>query len=242
MSDEYAKHYDLDMPVSLFERLKEQSIYFFLKQAQEIVNGQDLPQNLRNGLFNGCTTVWDFPEPLLPKWLGYRSGSSTAIREPSGRYSGRFVNIGGSAPWVGGEVYLLPVVQIPKIGFRIANRTRNLDQGIWYFTEDERFQQTGQVWNQYAKRIEKKPYEDFFPPLGTPDHAVDEISKELSDAVSTMAQGPIEKEVISVAKGSSEVVIDIEPSTTAATPPEQRNSQVRTEAVRTSANSSGRSL
>jgi len=143
MSDEYAKHYDLDMPVSLFERLKEQSIYFFLKQAQEIVNGQDLPQNLRNGLFNGCTAVWDFPEPLLPKWLGYRSGSSTAIREPSGRYSGRFVNIGGSAPWVGGEVYLLPVVQIPKIGFRIANRTRNLDQGIWYFTEDERFQQTG---------------------------------------------------------------------------------------------------
>jgi len=75
MSDEYAKHYDLDMPVSLLERLKEQSIYFFLKQAQEIVNGQDLPQNLRNGLFNGCTAVWDFPEPLFPKWLGYRSGN-----------------------------------------------------------------------------------------------------------------------------------------------------------------------
>jgi hypothetical protein len=72
---------------------------------------------------------------------------------------------------------------------------------------------------------------------------VDEISKELSDAVSTIAQGSIEKEVISVAKGSSEVVIDIQPSTTAATPPVQRNSQVGTEAVRTtSANSSGRSL
>ncbi|KAF8537525.1 hypothetical protein BDD12DRAFT_887509 [Trichophaea hybrida] len=151
MSDEYAKHSELDMPVALIERLKQQSIYSFLKQAQEIAN-----------------------EPLFPKWLGYRSGNSTAIREPSERYSGRFVNIGGTAPWVGGE------------------------------------------------KVEKKPYENFFPPLGTLDQTVDEISKELDDAVSTMAQGPVPKEVVSVAKGSNEVVIDIEPT---ATSPVQRTFQ-----------------
>lgn len=137
---------EMCMPVALFKRLQPPGINILslLEGAYSRASDDQSPQATYDALRNDCNAIWDFPEPAFSRWLSLRSGNLLAAQNPTNRYGARFVSIKGTKPWVGGEVWLLPTLQMNHYWFRVASpRSLILGQGLYFhrsYSSSEFFQ------------------------------------------------------------------------------------------------------
>lgn len=198
--DEKRKVETLRFPQSFLERMEQQdpdyiqddvdaTIDRLLQQAVDIVKSDIIPSALRDGLINNCTAVWVFPRFLFARWLGYHSGNKSAIEESTGYHNAMIVNIGGLAPWVGGEIWLIPMLSHQNWDdtseIRVATNTSTLSETLWY--ERGAFREASDT----ARASDKEGrYQKYLPPLGESDANLDLFLTELQAALDYMKRGP----------------------------------------------------
>ncbi|KAF8460768.1 hypothetical protein BDZ91DRAFT_413832 [Kalaharituber pfeilii] len=100
----------IDFPGDMLQRLEDEALMrSLLDQAHEIVCSGSMAWDIRMTLRDNKLKTWVFPPGLFAKWLGVRSRSVEAGREPSTKYTCVIV-LAGARSWLLGRVILVPLI------------------------------------------------------------------------------------------------------------------------------------
>lgn len=206
----------LTFPSLLLDRLEQMPTLSMLKQAKDIASSE-LSEPMRHKLLNKCTAVWNFPIYVFGRWIADWSGNAQRVREPSSYYSYTLINIGGSKPWVDGEIILVPVLWTYRCTGQVATTPYNSSSTIYF---------DGLKKNPRPSEAPLRWYPKGDEPL---DRALAELLGELSEAIEAMEKlspqpagsenTPVSVHERPIPHNGSEVVVEMENMTD--TPPIQ---------------------
>lgn len=182
----------LDFPVTLLRRLEGVSAPSLLKQMNNLVSGEGVPDIINRigspARARARIKTWRIAPKYFSMWLGMLSGDWERVRNPKPGYNyGCLITIiGGGCSWgaTDGQIMLLPFSEIPDRVNMCFITSGNSPARITYIRHPMRGKSS---WPCYGPQ-EYDLLIEYHQPISTDTHNPRELMEDLSSVIAKMGQ------------------------------------------------------